>query len=155
MRETTWTVLRRSPPPGMPVAYWRLIRAVRWVAAASMLLGLGLAGCGLLAALLLPLSAARVFERTFPVLLGAFLFVRLLAWDVYRLRLRSRLEARVREYAFEACPNCAYSLCGLPNEGACPECGARYLKPVAVEVWKAFFEATKRRPSSPVSPARN
>jgi len=154
MRETIWTVFRRSPPPGMPVAYWRLIRAVRWVAAVSMLLGLGLAGCGLLAALLLPLSAARVFERTLPVLLGA-LFVRLLAWDVYRLRLRSRLEARVREYAFEACPNCAYSLCGLPDESACPECGARYLKPEAVEVWKAFLEATKRRPFSPVSPARN
>jgi len=107
----------------------------------------------LLVAVLFSPPTADLFEHSVPVLVGCVL-ARLLLWDIYRPQLRSKLERKIREYAFEACPNCAYSLRGLPDESACPECGVGYTKWDAMRAWKAFFEGTARGLAPKVPRAR-
>lgn len=41
---------------------------------------------------------------------------------------------------FQICPGCSYSLRGLPDSGACPECARTYTRISLRELWKGRYE---------------
>jgi hypothetical protein len=59
-----------------------------------------------------------------PGLLADTLFFAACAWGLWRLPLALRRRSRRRH---GLCPRCAYSLAGLPENAACPECGRGHI----------------------------
>lgn len=85
-----------------------------------------------LGAVVMMFIASRFISRGHPlrsvpwtlVLLLAILIAGIATWLSTRARLRGR--NAVRTARFLICPRCRYRLHGLPDRGACPECGATY-----------------------------
>jgi hypothetical protein len=62
-----------------------------------------------------------------------------------------RLVARVAHARFRVCPGCGYSLEGISEDGACPECGREYHGSELEDDWVSSLEWWTRKPSHDAS----
>ena len=60
-------------------------------------------------------------------------------------RDRQSLLREVRAAGYRKCPTCGYLLAGLPDAGACPECGYRYEMGALREEWMRWEGRTSGR----------
>ncbi len=68
------------------------------------------------------------------------------------LEIRRATKIRAKRHGNFLCPWCRYALTSLPDEGVCPECGARYKRSVcemlyqnAYRAYQPHFEELQRR----------
>jgi hypothetical protein len=61
--------------------------------------------------------------------------------------VEKRLVHRVARARFRACPRCGYSLVGVSEDGACPECGREYRGSELEDEWVSSLEWWTRKPT--------
>lgn len=76
-----------------------------------------------------------IYPFVIPLALGAVVWYMLL----YKRYEGGRLD-RLRSIGFRVCPDCEYSLEGLADRGACPECGAWYTPELLETRWRLALE---------------
>lgn len=74
------------------------------------------------------------------LLLFTYIVLFAVYYFVVRPAQKRRLAQELREAEFRICPNCLYSLTGLPPEGNCPECGTAYTPHDLERSWRFMFE---------------
>ena len=129
-----WAVMRnrRGLPPLMArparrysVETWCLFGLVNAVVAVGLLHAYGIVPASVLRVSVLSWCAA------WPVLC-VVLLVRV------HILLR-RMRTTIQRSAYALCPNCGYSLVGLPREHTCPECGYKYDLVEVEAQWRRWF----------------
>ena len=112
-------------PSGIPRAFWKRVRWLRFV---------------LIGGTVAPLTVVLFFRLSLRIAIfvavGAFLLIRFIA--AWRARLFAE---RMRGDDYQRCVNCGYSLSGLPSSHGCPKCGTRYQLDVVRRTWISFLGA--------------
>jgi hypothetical protein len=68
----------------------------------------------------------------------------LLAISIRRSLRNSRLQRTLTEQNYLLCPECEYSLKGLPTKGECPECGHPYIQGPLQRAWLRLQQSPPR-----------
>lgn len=55
------------------------------------------------------------------------------------IQIRRSTKERAKRHENFLCPWCRYALTSLPDEGTCPECGARYKRSVCVMLYQCAY----------------
>lgn len=123
---------RRGLPPLMArparrysIEAWCLFGLVWVVLGLGLLYAYGVVPASILQTVLFSYLAA------WPVLCGALL--------VRAHILLRRMRTAIERSAYALCPNCGYSLVGLPREHECPECGYEYDLVEVEAQWREWF----------------
>ncbi len=130
-------------PQGVPIAIWREalpLRIFLRVTSALVLVILGvhtIVGLDVFGVAELPYGLQALHKRwLFP--LGVLLILSMAIAQRIWLRLAI---ARIRRAGYSVCHNCGYSLSGLPDVHACPECGTLYSLDETRVLWKTAIES--------------
>jgi hypothetical protein len=99
----------------------------------------------LVIALLASGSLRIVFEGPWIAAMGTTAFTVILTYRFFRLRL---IRAFLAPNAGFVCPRCHFSLKGLPDIGACPECGTEYSRNAVVALWESAYAIKSLFPRS-------
>jgi len=114
---------RVDPRRGVSLA----LGTVRWALGIMMIVGY-------IVYLVTPISA-KPYGLGFTVLFGIGSFV---IWLI-PIEIRRATKKRAKRHGNFLCPWCRYALTSLPDEGICPECGARYRRAVCETLYQCAY----------------
>lgn len=87
--------------------------------------------------ILIPLTPFKAYMGL--LTLGMF-FGFLICWLI-PIEIRRATKKRAERHGNFLCPWCRYALSSLPDEGVCPECGARYKRSVCEMLYQNAYRA--------------
>ena len=115
-----------------------ILGTTRWVVGGVVMVGY----------FIIPFTPLRAYVGFLTLIMLAGVLV---TWLI-PLEIRRATKKRAKRHGNFLCPWCRYALTSLPNEGVCPECGARYKRSVcemlyqnAYRAYQPHFEELQRR----------
>ncbi len=133
-----WRLLSHRPAPGVPGAYWLVLRRANAIIVPVVMVNL----VAIVGPLYIIINSGRISSRVTLTLLvssNVAMCVFAAVMHFFPRIMKRRYVKRLCAADFLICIDCGYSLAGLPDDHICPECGNAYELPRMRQDWEKWI----------------